>query len=123
AFLLVLALASTPAIYAQSSFPVPLTAERAVSDVVRTSAAAPQTSPQAATNGAITLVAWIDNRGGGYAIYAARIDSAGNVLDPLGVRVWTDIQGGEQLNAVVWNGESFVIFMRRYLIFVTPDMT
>src|SRR5215218_1394339 len=86
------------------SFPPPATAERAVSDVVRTLAAESQVKPRLATNGDIALVAWADRRNGNWAIYASRVDTAGNILDPLGVR----ITGGYELYAVVWNGESFV---------------
>ena len=119
---LVLLPIAVSAVRAQS-LPRPVTAERAVSDVVRLGAAGDQSIVGVATNGDIALVVWIDNRqsGGTYPLYAARVDAQGNVLDPLGVRIGSS---GYNLgvSAVVWNGESFVIPRRSDLLFVTADM-
>jgi len=95
------------------------TPERLVSDVVWTGAAQSQMAPFVATNGEIGFVAWVDQRDGAYATYAARIDAGGNVLDPLGVRIATNAAP----NAVAWNGESFVVVLGQTLVFVAPDMT
>ena len=84
---LVLLPIAVSAVRAQS-LPRPVTAERAVSDVVRLGAAGDQSIVGVATNGDIALVVWIDNRQSGtYPLYAARVDAQGNVLDPLGVRI------------------------------------
>ena len=101
------------------TFLQPLTPERAVSDVVRTGAAGRQFDPRVATNGDIALVVWADMREGNWAIYGSRVDPGGNVLDPLGVR----IVDGFYLDAVAWNGESFVVVVLTTVAFVSPDLT
>src|SRR5262245_39896066 len=102
------------------AFPLPLTPDRAVSDVVRGAAAGGQANPFVATNGDMALVVWADYRDQfNAAVYAARVDAAGNVLDPLGVR----IRSGVSINTVAWNGEAFVIVMGSTFAFVAPDMT
>jgi len=71
------------------TFPAPITPERAVSAIVRTgvgryrSFAGTQSNPHVAINGDIALVTWVDSRDGSNAVYCARVDAAGNVLDPL----------------------------------------
>src|SRR5439155_25226709 len=56
------------------------------------------------------------------AIYGSRLDAGGVPLDPLGVRL-ADAPSGRGPDAVIWNGEAFVIVADQALIFVSPDMT
>jgi hypothetical protein len=112
---IVVALAIIPAVFADP-YPWPI-ARRAVSDPVFTAAILYQHAPKVATNGDIALAAWQDGRD--QAIFAARVDAAGRILDPAGVEI---LNGGPFLQAVIWNGESFIIVMGRTLAFVTPDM-
>lgn len=98
-------------------FPPPL-AKRAVSDAIFTGAPSDQLSPKVATNGDMSLAAWYDARG--QTVFASRVDAAGKVLDPLGVKIcghcWF-------LNEVLWNGESFeIVISAETLALVTPDM-
>ena len=99
-------------------FPVPITAERPVSAITRIPAAGSQSNPRIATNGDLALVAWVDTREGVPAIYGARLDAAGNVLDPFGVR----LSNGSTLSAVAWSGESFVLLAGTSFTFVSPDL-
>lgn len=117
-------------IYAQPLL-VPLAPDRPVADVVRGGAAGNQINPLVATNGDMSLVAWLDDRDVARAVYVARVDGAGNVLDPSGVRVSNVLPNQAvhlQVTAVVWNGQSFVVvILNGYdltsdFVFVTPDM-
>lgn len=70
-----------------------------------------QSHPAAATNGDITLIVWLDSRGGfrtGVDVYAARISAAGENLDPLGIPIvrWT---GDQYSPSVAWGGSRFVV--------------
>src|SRR5205809_7305583 len=106
-----------PLAFAQP-FPVPITAERPVSAITRIPAAGSQSNPRIATNGDVALVAWVDTREGVPAIYGARLDAAGNVLDPFGVR----LSNGSTLSAVAWSSESFVLLGGTSFTFVSPDL-
>jgi hypothetical protein len=59
-----------------------------------------------------TLVAWEDRTDDLYVIRAARLDSAGNVLDPGGFRV-SDSSVGEDSPAVAAIGDDFLVAWRR----------
>jgi hypothetical protein len=104
------------------NFPVPLTPEIPLSDPVFTAAAGVQSHARVGTNGDIALIAWQDLRQSPPAIYASRLDANGNPLDPLGVRIGDSVAGGGP-DAVIWNGEWFIVVAGQTLIFVAPDMT
>jgi hypothetical protein len=99
-------------------FPVPASAERAVSTGELAGAAGDQTNPRIATNGSISLLAWDDTReNASNVVYGTRLDADGNALDPLGVRL-----GAGRLKGVLWNGDAFVVVIDTTLVLVTPDL-
>jgi hypothetical protein len=85
--------------------------ERPVSAPVFYAPVASSGSPAIASDGTSFLAVWCDGRDGGDVnrtrgdLYAARIDSDGTILDPLGIFV-TSTYGPL---AVAWNGEAYVV--------------
>ena len=76
---------------------------------IRISASAgDQRAPVVAWNGTSFLVAWTDERSGGFDVYAARVSSKGAVLDPKGIPVSAG-PGGQAGPAIAWNGSSYLI--------------
>lgn len=99
------------------TLPAPLGPEHSVSAVEPTGSVAAGT-PLMATNGRdVALVVWQDMREGSPAIYATRLNVAGQVLDPFAVRVGS----GSPLSTVVWNGGSFAVIAGTTLALVAPD--
>jgi hypothetical protein len=66
-----------------------------------------QLAPVVAGNGSNYLVAWTDGRGSPGRIYAARVTSAGTVLDPQGFPVCSNA-AGEQLPGVSSDGTNWL---------------
>jgi hypothetical protein len=63
----------------------------------------------ASSDGSNYFVVWIDFRGGGtWDAYGARIDSAGNVLDPGGVPIWTYASQQYAVD-VAFNGTNYLV--------------
>jgi len=81
--------------------------------LVISTASGPQEYPDVASNGTTYLVVWQDKRSGSYDIYAARVTSAGTLLDPGGIPVSTAT--GDQLHpAVVFDGTNYLIVWEDY---------
>lgn len=73
-----------------------------------------QRAPAAAFDGGNWLVVWHDYRNGSDPdIYAARVDSSGIVLDPLGIAVST-APGDQRYPRVAFNGQDFVVVWHDY---------
>src|SRR5262245_56649573 len=100
------------------TFPAAITPELPVSVAMPGTAAGSQGTPQLAPSVECRCAAWLDGREGGTAVYGARIDAAGNVLDPMGVR----LAYGYSLQSVAWNGEAFVIIAGTTFTLVSPDL-
>lgn len=68
-------------------------------------------NPSVAFDGTNYLVVWEDNRSGSeYDIYAARVDTSGNVLDSLGIAVCT-VAGYQSAPSVTFDGtDHFVVW-------------
>ncbi|UCG44376.1 MAG: hypothetical protein JSU73_07175 [candidate division WOR-3 bacterium] len=65
-------------------------------------------APDLAFDGTFYLVAWHDERSGSYDIYASRVTTGGQALDPQGIPVST--AGGDQWRpAVEYDGTNFMI--------------
>lgn len=67
-----------------------------------------QQAPVAAFEGAYHVVTWEDRRSGSWAVYAARVDAAGAVLDADGFLVETGVQGASVAIASNGNGRALV---------------
>lgn len=66
-----------------------------------------QFTPRVAWNGQVFLVVWKDSRAG-EAIYGARVDLDGKVLDPAGIAIATD-GGASQFPDVASDGRDFLV--------------
>lgn len=62
-----------------------------------------------ASNGTLALVVWQETRGSYPDIYAARVDSEGNVLDPSGIQLSDTQNRVEDAPHVIWDGEAFLV--------------
>ncbi len=72
-------------------------------------AAGAQRSPAVAHDGTGWLLAWEDRRSGAFAdLYAARVNTAGSVLDGAGIPVST-AAGDQRAPSLAWNGGNFVL--------------
>ncbi|MFZ1946217.1 MAG: T9SS type A sorting domain-containing protein, partial [bacterium] len=71
-------------------------------------AAGAQECPDVACDGTGYLVVWQDNRGGAYDIYAARVDSAGAVLDGSGF-VISGAASDQTHPAVAFDGTDYLV--------------
>jgi hypothetical protein len=72
-----------------------------------------QEFPDVASDGSGYLAVWQDKRSGGYDIYAARVSSAGTVLDPGGIAVC--VAGGDQLHpTVAFDGDRYLVVWQDY---------
>ncbi|HVP58341.1 MAG TPA: hypothetical protein VMU02_09605, partial [bacterium] len=73
----------------------------------------PQEYPDVASDGTNYLVVWQDKRSGAYDIYAARVTSAGTVLDPAGIAV--SGASADQLHpAVAFDGADYLVVWDDY---------
>lgn len=70
-----------------------------------------QFSPAVASDGEGYLAVWFDGRTGRSEIYATRIDKAGRVLDPMGIRISRPIYSSSP--AVGWDGSNYLITWER----------
>jgi len=89
-------------------------------------AAAPglQASPAVASNGNSYLAAWRDERGGVAAIYAARLDENGALLDRTGIRLTTGSPNGFGIGYgvnVVFAGSTYSVFWNEPLLDDTQE--
>lgn len=73
-----------------------------------TAAAGTQDQPDVAFNGNSYVVAWEDNRSGAYDIYAARVTTAGTVLDASGLVV-SNATGAQNAPAVAYDGTNTLV--------------
>jgi hypothetical protein len=73
-----------------------------------TTATGAQEYPTVASDGTDYFLAWQDIRSGNYDIYAARVDSAGTVLDPAGLII-CDATGAQTTPAAVYNAPDFLV--------------
>jgi len=86
--------------------------ERPVSTIVYGQAPGQRFSTRAASDGRDFLVVWVDvqrNRGNASRIYAARMNAAGEVLDPLGIRIPTISQQNYSAG-VVFLGDAYLVY-------------
>jgi hypothetical protein len=92
--------------------------EQPTSYPIPSSAANAQSAPAVAWDGTNFLVVWADNRSSPiydtccssptYDIYGARVNSAGSVLDPVGIPISTATDS-QHFPAVAWNGTNFLV--------------
>ena len=68
--------------------------------------------PAVAAGGGSFLVAWADESSGVSAVYGARVDAAGNVLDPAGIRITTSADA-MRFPAVAWSDDHFLALWER----------
>mgnify|MGYP005843481367 CR=1 FL=1 len=78
-------------------------------EVVMSLSAQDQSPSAVAFDGTNYVAVWADRRGGYYAIYAARIDKDGNVIDAEGVPVTAPPAANQTEPAIAWNGSNFLI--------------
>src|SRR6185436_5690063 len=78
-----------------------------VSDAILGNAPRSQYAFDIATDGDGFLVAWLDGRGVQQSLFAARISSTGEVLDPTGILLMRGLVGRPQ---VIWNGQRYLVF-------------
>ena len=74
---------------------------------VISAASGPQGDPAVASNGSGSLVVWQDGRAGNDDVFAARVSSAGDVVDPGGVAVST-AANGQTRPALTFDGQNYV---------------
>ncbi len=68
-----------------------------------------QTNPRVAFGGGVFLVVWQDMRAGrDWDVFGARVNEAGEVLDPQGIEIASGV-GNQALPEVVFNGEDFLV--------------
>src|SRR6185436_15817589 len=78
-----------------------------VSDAILGNAPRSQYAFDIATDGDGFLVAWLDGRGFQQSLFAARVSSTGEVLDPTGILLMRGFVGRPQ---VIWNGQRYLVF-------------
>ncbi len=94
-------------------FIVPLQAqvvdERAVSDIIIGPAPGAKGQPSIASDGERFFAAWVDLRGPQPAVYGARFDENGVLLDPTGIRIAPVNFPANKRVSVVWTGEAYFV--------------
>jgi hypothetical protein len=87
------------------SFPIRVSPEIPVTTPILGRAPSPQTGVRIASNGAMALAVWNDERNGRVDVTACRIDPKGTPLDPTGFV----IRDAATVDDVFWNGSSFAV--------------
>jgi hypothetical protein len=83
--------------------------ETAAADVMIGAAPGLRGSPTIASDGDRFLAVWIDKRSAQTAVYGARFDDQGALLDPIGLRI-ADVEfSPNERVGVVWTGESYYV--------------
>ncbi|HXH40214.1 MAG TPA: hypothetical protein VNN08_16410, partial [Thermoanaerobaculia bacterium] len=86
--------------------------ERPISEPVYGPAPGSRYGTAAASDGRDFLVAWVDgfrNRAPSHRLYAARMNAAGDMIDPLGIRIPTITSETHDVN-VVFTGDAYLVY-------------
>src|SRR5437764_15186104 len=87
------------------SFPVRVSPEIPVTTPILGRASSPQTGVHIASNGAMALAVWNDERNGRVDVTACRVNPNGTPLDPTGFV----LREGATVDDAFWNGSSFAV--------------